>query len=277
MSNEKEDDLNDSLDQLACEADTSGGASIDDQARRNLANRIHETICNHNAIQLFRDRIFQWSKERQEAKQIKQVRFRRSPTIRERWKHIPIVSYPNIPLPLVQGKAPSLLEKFAILGAIHDREIQGVELIWPEEPENSNTTQDDILNWLKERSTFSFLMSFVPDLKENDLLPIETYLADVKAVLEAIMKSVIDEQNKPNQKNSKSSEGLGIEERALAVLMTHPDWTDIEIAKAVGCSRTTLYSYEKFKSAKALLKSNKSSLPKGHKSSNGDIEAYDIE
>jgi hypothetical protein len=44
------------------------------------------------------------------------------------------------------------------------------------------------------------------------------------------------------------------ETHALAVLAKNPDWTDKQIAKAVGINRTSLYRYEKFKLARKLCK-----------------------
>lgn len=46
--------------------------------------------------------------------------------------------------------------------------------------------------------------------------------------------------------------------RSLAFLTDHPDWTDEQIAEAAGLSRTTLYDYDLFKKARALLKAKKS-------------------
>lgn len=47
------------------------------------------------------------------------------------------------------------------------------------------------------------------------------------------------------------------EARALAVLTEHPDWTDKQIAEAAGVNRTTLYTYSRFKQARAVLQSDK--------------------
>jgi len=63
--------------------------------------------------------------------------------------------------------------------------------------------------------------------------------------------------------------------RALAALTDHPDWTDEQIAKAAGCNVKSLYRMKKFKDAKALLKEGKGDMPKGSKSKEGDVEAWE--
>jgi len=45
------------------------------------------------------------------------------------------------------------------------------------------------------------------------------------------------------------------EDRALAVLTRHPEWTDKRIAEAAGISRGQLYRYERFKEARRVQKS----------------------
>ncbi|MFH0983757.1 MAG: hypothetical protein V2A79_19755 [Planctomycetota bacterium] len=44
------------------------------------------------------------------------------------------------------------------------------------------------------------------------------------------------------------------EAKALGLLVAHPTWTDKKIAKATGVNRTTLYTWEKFKGARAMLR-----------------------
>jgi hypothetical protein len=63
---------------------------------------------------------------------------------------------------------------------------------------------------------------------------------------------------------------------ALALLVQHPDWTNTQIAKAVGVNRTTLYDWPRFKAARAAYKrANKDRLPRGCKSQDRDVEAWD--
>ena len=67
---------------------------------------------------------------------------------------------------------------------------------------------------------------------------------------------------------------LAPKKRALLVLMDHPDWPVRKIAKAVGCSRTTLYGYKDFRAALAIIRGGKRELPRGRKKA-GDIEAFE--
>src|SRR5262245_54576770 len=61
---------------------------------------------------------------------------------------------------------------------------------------------------------------------------------------------------------------------ALALLIEHPEWPDIRIAKAIHVSRSTLYTWWQFRAAKAWLKSGRQELPRGTKAPDGTLEAY---
>jgi hypothetical protein len=64
------------------------------------------------------------------------------------------------------------------------------------------------------------------------------------------------------------------EERALALLVAHPEWSDTQIAKKVGVSRTSVYRWERFKAARKAMRTTES-IPKGTKNGKtGDIEAW---
>ena len=68
---------------------------------------------------------------------------------------------------------------------------------------------------------------------------------------------------------------LDKEALALAALVHHPDWTVEQIAKAAGCSRTTLYRMKTFKLAMAVRKSGRQDLPSGRKDDRtGNLEAW---
>lgn len=60
---------------------------------------------------------------------------------------------------------------------------------------------------------------------------------------------------------------------ALAILTQHPEWSDQQIAKAAGCSRTTLYRSPQFRGARAALASGRTERARGTKY-NGQVEAY---
>jgi len=51
-----------------------------------------------------------------------------------------------------------------------------------------------------------------------------------------------------NAEQKSSGEAL-----ALAVLVTHPDWSNVQVAKAIGRHRGTLYRYRMYTDAKKLL------------------------
>ena len=66
------------------------------------------------------------------------------------------------------------------------------------------------------------------------------------------------------------------EARAVGVLAQHPDWTDKQVARAAGVHPKSLYRYQRFKIARGALKdSGQSDLPRGFKTYDGDIEAYE--
>jgi hypothetical protein len=64
------------------------------------------------------------------------------------------------------------------------------------------------------------------------------------------------------------------ESLALAILMNHPEWTDIQIAKEVGVSRTTLYRWPKYQKSRAALRAGRQDMPRGRKD-DGRLEAWD--
>lgn len=67
-------------------------------------------------------------------------------------------------------------------------------------------------------------------------------------------------------------------EKALALLVKHPDWSDTQIAKAAGVSRTTLYkeTWLKYQQAREALQSGRNAMPRGEKrGESGSMEAWD--
>jgi hypothetical protein len=61
--------------------------------------------------------------------------------------------------------------------------------------------------------------------------------------------------------------------RVMGLLAAHPDWTDTEIAKAAGVSRTSLYRWSKFKLAREAQRQT-ASPDHGQKGRDGRIEAW---
>ena len=77
---------------------------------------------------------------------------------------------------------------------------------------------------------------------------------------------------------AKDDDDLTGEERALALLVAHPEWTDAHIAEKAGVSRTTLYkpNWTRYQAAREALKQGRGSLPRGTKDGEtGDVEAWD--
>ncbi len=64
------------------------------------------------------------------------------------------------------------------------------------------------------------------------------------------------------------------EAMALAILAQHPDWSDAEIARNAGCSRTSLYRWPKYVQAREILEQGKHNLPIGAKGQDGKLEAW---
>ena len=62
---------------------------------------------------------------------------------------------------------------------------------------------------------------------------------------------------------------------ALAVLAHHPDWTDSLIAKEADCNRTTLYTFKKYMAAREIPRQGKNDLPRGSKSPDEALEAWE--
>ncbi len=81
----------------------------------------------------------------------------------------------------------------------------------------------------------------------------------------------------PNASSEGQKTAMTKEARALAILTDHPEWSDADIAKAAGCSRTTLYRWERFRKAREILRTGRQLHPRGTKSAEGDIEAWDEE
>jgi hypothetical protein len=73
-----------------------------------------------------------------------------------------------------------------------------------------------------------------------------------------------------NQSESESK--LLMESKAVAMLVEHPDWTNAQIARAIGCNRTSVYRFKTLKAARNAQMGK--TPPKGSKSEYG-VEARD--
>jgi DNA-binding phage protein len=92
-------------------------------------------------------------------------------------------------------------------------------------------------------------------------------------ILEQVRQTVQENLTDTKQNSGKEKE-LSKEVQVLAIFADNPKLSDTEIAKKAGISRTSLYRMKKFKQVKEVLQSSKADLPKGSKSKDGDIEAW---
>lgn len=120
----------------------------------------------------------------------------------------------------------------------------------------------------------------VKPLLENDLdrffheVGREYYRAiEVDRKMDRASSTSVSSQNDEPKIEPDSEQFLSGEEKALALLIRHPDWTDKTIAENVPCHRTTLYDWERYRQARKALKSGSTELPRGSKTANGDMEA----
>jgi hypothetical protein len=92
-------------------------------------------------------------------------------------------------------------------------------------------------------------------------------------ILEQVRQTVQENLTDTKQNSGKEKE-LSKEVQVLAIFADNPKLSDTEISKKAGISRTSLYRMKKFKQVKEVLQSSKADLPKGSKSKDGDIEAW---
>ncbi len=64
--------------------------------------------------------------------------------------------------------------------------------------------------------------------------------------------ALIDKLATTKRPTDDTGPSLGGEERALAILVKHPDWTDTQIADAAGVSRTSLYRMTRYTQARRV-------------------------
>ncbi|MBE3039527.1 MAG: hypothetical protein IMZ62_12030 [Chloroflexi bacterium] len=62
---------------------------------------------------------------------------------------------------------------------------------------------------------------------------------------------------------------------AIAVLTDHPDWTNKQIAAAVGCHVKTLSRWPLIRVARAAIREGKAGVARGSKSNKGNVEAWE--
>ena len=106
----------------------------------------------------------------------------------------------------------------------------------------------------------------------KDTAVIQEYACKTESTLE-----MLKEKNEKDEPQSHPDES--VDDRATAELVKHPDWTNIQIAEAIGCNPKTLSNKKqcpKFFAARKAYQSG-NPPPRGHKTRDGNIEAYDEE
>ena len=153
------------------------------------------------------------------------------------------------PPPLYLGDKPTLAGEYAALAAIYDRQIDEVR----EQIGRQLPLLDPWPVGCEHPEQYAMLLHFgVPKLepKHSDL--VSGFLSDVRADLGATG----DGMETPKA-ITPTTDTLTGEAKALAVLVQHPEWNDKQIAEAAGCSRTSLYRWGKFKAAREVLRSRR--------------------
>jgi hypothetical protein len=64
------------------------------------------------------------------------------------------------------------------------------------------------------------------------------------------------------------------EGKALSLLLSHPDWSDKEVARETGCSREYLYRLPRYRAARAALRSGRNERRKGFCDKNGLVDGF---
>jgi hypothetical protein len=96
--------------------------------------------------------------------------------------------------------------------------------------------------------------------------------------LEASEAGDLDREATSKQRSStaqpKRGKGQWLGE-ALILLRDHPEWTDARIARECGVDRSRLSRSKEFKKAAGLARGRKADLPRGEKTADGRLEAFD--
>jgi AraC-like DNA-binding protein len=107
-------------------------------------------------------------------------------------------------------------------------------------------------------------------------------LADVAELHEKLLQRLSNRHEAadgPSDKLPLKKASRGKETEALVFLMQHPEATDEEIARQVGCSRTSLYRMDNYRKCRAMLKQGKherrSGRPFRNKAGDGYIDGIE--
>jgi len=179
-----------------------------------------------------------------------------------------------LPRPLM-----TLAEKYAALAAIHDATWHDArEPRWkrvkPIDPWRSHK-RDNNLAAMKAGFHYLAMRHRAREVTDGDHKEIEATLRDVEADLRARGLKIPGRDSPPDEK---ATAALKAQDRAIGLLVTHPDWTNKQIAAKVPCHRRTLGKWLRFREARRIQRGTKGSLPHGSKDGEtGDVEAWDDE
>ena len=108
----------------------------------------------------------------------------------------------------------------------------------------------------KDRVVAKILQHF-PSLRREEIVHMNP--AEIGPYLEVVAGKCQD--TTLNETNA-TGDSLSLEEKALATLVAHPEWSDKKIATHVGCNRTSLYRWDRYLAARAALESGRERMPK---------------
>ena len=79
----------------------------------------------------------------------------------------------------------------------------------------------------------------------------------------------------PKGDGAAGKNGMSKEDKALAVLVRHPTWTNKQIAEQADCNPSGMCRMKRFKAARAALKGGRQDVVRGSKDREGNVEATD--
>lgn len=90
-------------------------------------------------------------------------------------------------------------------------------------------------------------------------------IAELRQIEAAVCRRLADMAEEPAEdppKQSSKPDSLSQEEKALAALVAHPEWTDTAIAEHAGCGRTSLYRWPRYVAAREALETGRQDRPR---------------
>ncbi len=99
----------------------------------------------------------------------------------------------------------------------------------------------------------------------------------VRALLEMIAASIgrLEDRDEAEGDTEGTRDSLSKEDKALATLIKHPEWTNKRIADTVGCNVAGMSRMKRFDKARKALKSGRRDVTPGEKDGGGNVEAFE--